>query len=57
MKGYFLKLMRKEHQWGKLNRINEKQSNRGDMRKIHVTRQFFEASGRHRDFYEKKNVF
>ena len=27
--------------------------NRGDMRKIHVTRQFFEASGRHDDFFEK----
>ena len=23
------------------------------MRKIHVTRQFFEASGRHGDFFEK----
>ena len=28
------------------------------MRKIHVTRQFFEASGRHIDFFEKtKNPF
>ena len=25
------------------------------MRKIHVTRQFFEASGRHVDFFEKTN--
>ena len=30
-----------------------KQGNRGDMRKIHVTRQLFEASGRHGDFFEK----
>ena len=35
-----------------------KQCNRGDMRKIHVTRQFFGASGRHGDFFKKtKNVF
>ena len=35
-----------------------KQGNRGDMRKIHVTRQFFEASGRHGDLIEKtKNPF
>ena len=35
-----------------------KQCNRGDMRKIPVTRQFFEASGRHEDFSEKtKNPF
>ena len=28
------------------------------MRKIHVTQQFFEASGRHGDFFEKtKNLF
>ena len=27
---------------------------RGDMRKIHMTRQFFVASGRHGDFYKKK---
>ena len=41
----------------KLLKLNET-SNRGNMRKIHVTRQFFEASGRHRDFFEKtKNVF
>ena len=34
------------------------QGNRGDMRKIHVTRQFFEASGRYGDFFEKtKNPF
>ena len=25
------------------------------MRKIHVTRQFFEASGRNKDFFEKTN--
>ena len=31
-----------------------KQGNRGDIRKIHVTRQFFEASGRHGDLIEKK---
>ena len=37
---------------------NEKQGNLGDMRKIHVTRQFFEASGRHGDLIEKtKNPF
>ena len=36
----------------------KKQGNRGDMRKIHVTRQFFEASGRHGDLIEKtKNPF
>ena len=29
--------------------------NRGDMQKIHVTRHFFEASGRHGDFFEKTN--
>ena len=35
-----------------------KQGNRGDMRKIHVTWQFFEASGRHGDLIEKtKNAF
>ena len=34
------------------------QGNRGDMRKIHVKRQFFVASGRHGDFFEKtKNLF
>ena len=33
-------------------------NNRGDMRKIHVTRQFFEASSCHGDFIEKtKNLF
>ena len=39
--------------------FKRQQGNRGDMRKIHVTRQFFEASGRHWDFFEitKKNVF
>ena len=34
-------------------KIKLKQGNRGDMRKIHVTRQFFEASGRHGDFFEE----
>ena len=29
------------------------QGNRGDMRKIHVTRQFFEVSGLHGDLIEK----
>ena len=29
-------------------------SNRGDMCKIHVTRQFYEARGRQDDFFEKK---
>ena len=32
---------------------NKKQGDRGDMRKIHVTRQFFEAGGRHGDLIEK----
>ena len=32
---------------------NKIQGNRGDMRKIHVTWQFFEASGRHGDLIEK----
>ena len=36
----------------------ERQGNRGDRRKIHVARQYFEASGRHGDFFEKtKNLF
>ena len=40
------------------NKQKKKQGNRGDMRKIHVTRQFFEASGRHGDLIEKtKNPF
>ena len=40
------------------NKQTNKQGNRGDMRKIHVTRQFFEASGRHGDLIEKtKNPF
>ena len=41
----------------KNKKINK--ANRGDMRKIHLTRQFFEASGRHGDFLEKikKTVF
>ena len=35
-----------------------RQGYRGDMRKIHVTRQFFEGSGRHGDLIEKtKNGF
>ena len=33
----------------------EFEGNRGDMRKIHVTQQFFEASGRNKDFFEKTN--
>ena len=37
---------------------NHKQGNREDMQKIHVRRQFFEASSRHGDFFEKtKNAF
>ena len=36
----------------------KKQANRGDMRKIHVTRQFFEAVGPQGHFFEKtKNPF
>ena len=31
----------------------KEQGNRGDMRKIHVTRQFFEASGPQGSFFEK----
>ena len=35
-----------------------RQGNRGDMRKIHVTQQFFEASGPQVHFFEKtKNPF
>ena len=30
-----------------------KQGSRGDMRKIHVARQFFKASGHHGDLIEK----
>ena len=43
---------------GGVTQIN-KQGNRGDMRKIHVTRQFFEASGPQGHFFEKtkKQVF
>ena len=37
------------------NDQNERQGNRRDMRKIHVTRQFFEASGRYGDSIKKKN--
>ena len=41
------------------NKQTSKQGNRGDMQKIHVPREFFEASGRHGDFFEKtkKNDF
>ena len=36
------------------NKMRKKgQGSRGDMRNIHVTRQFFEASGRHGDLIEK----
>ena len=35
------------------NKQTSKQGNRGDMQKIHVPREFFEASGRHGDFFEK----
>ena len=39
-------------------KIKRKQGNRGNMRKIHVTRQLFEASGGHGDLIEKtKNLF
>ena len=37
--------------------INILQANREDMRKIPVTRQFFEASGRDGDFFEKTKLF
>ena len=41
-----------------MNECLKEQGNRGDMRKIHVTRQFFKASGRHGDLIEKtKNPF
>ena len=43
-KGYSRKMTGKEV-------LNTQQGNRGDMRKIHMTRQFFEASGRHGDFF------
>ena len=36
-----------------LKQKKKKQVNRGDMRKIPVTRQFFAASSRHGDFFEK----
>ena len=36
---------------------NMKQGNRGDMRKIHVTREFFETSGPHGDLIEKTKPF
>ena len=32
---------------------NMEQGNRGDIRRIHVTRQFFETSGRHGNFFQK----
>ena len=38
---------------GGVKQTNKKQGNRGDMRKIHVTRQFLEASGRHGDLIKK----
>ena len=38
-----------------INKIKNQQGNRGDMRKIHVTRQFSEASSRHGDLIKKKN--
>ena len=34
-------------------RLNSKQGNRGDMRKIHVTRQFFDASSPQGHSFEK----
>ena len=34
-----------------MNKFNQKQGNRGDMRKIHVTRQFFEATGPQGNFF------
>ena len=38
--------------------IKMKQGNQGDMRKIHVIRQFFEAYAPHGHFFEKtKNMF
>ena len=41
-----------------VHEIKLKQANRGDMRKIHVTRHFFKGSGRHGDLIEKtKNPF
>ena len=40
------------------NSNNILQGTQGDMRKIHVTLHFFEASGRHGDLIEKtKNLF
>ena len=45
------------HFW-RHSRSNREKGNRGDVRKIHVTRQFFEASVRHGDLIEKtKNPF
>ena len=43
-----------------MEKKRKKQGNRGDMRKIHVTRQFSEVNGRHDDLIEenkKKNRF
>ena len=41
-----------------INKKNEKQGNRGDMPKIHVTRQFFDTSGPQSHFFKKtKNMF
>ena len=39
------------------NQLKIKHYNRGDMRKIHMTWQFFEASDRRRHFFKQKNVF
>ena len=42
----------------KINLILKKQGNQGDVRKIHVTRQFLKVSGRQGDLNEKtKNPF
>ena len=38
------------------DRLYDKQGNRGDMRKIYVTRQFFEASGPQGHFFEKNKI-
>ena len=37
-----------------LRDITDKQDNRGDIRKIHVTRQFFRAKGPEGHFFEKR---
>ena len=51
--GYGNPLLRKKSE---VYPIKKKQGNRGDMRKIHVTRQFFEASGP-QGIFKKKNHF